>query len=89
MRARTVEQVAYVSRSRLAGLLDVSESTVDEMVRRGVLPRPVRLSPGCVRWRWETVDLALASIAEVAADTQSDPYMAGLTRAKAKAANGH
>lgn len=54
----------YLSRASLATALEISESTVDEMVRRGVLPRPVRLSSGCVRWRWESVDQALASLAE-------------------------
>jgi predicted DNA-binding transcriptional regulator AlpA len=52
----------YLSRASLAVALEISESTVDDMVRRGVLPKPVRLSSGCVRWRWETVDRALASL---------------------------
>lgn len=52
----------YLSRASLAAALEISESTVDEMVRRGVLPRPVKLSSGCVRWRWESVDRALASL---------------------------
>lgn len=54
----------YLSKASLADALEISESTVDEMVRRGVLPRPVKLSAGCVRWRWETVDRALASMGE-------------------------
>ncbi len=53
----------YLSKASLAKALEISESTVDEMVRRGVLPKPARLSPGCIRWRWETVDLALSSLA--------------------------
>lgn len=53
------ERPAYMNKATLAGALDVSESTVDEMVRRGVIPRPIRLSTGCVRWRWEDVDMAL------------------------------
>jgi predicted DNA-binding transcriptional regulator AlpA len=53
---------SYISRASLARELDMAESTVDEMVRRGVLPRPVKLSPGCVRWRWEAVEMALASL---------------------------
>lgn len=52
----------YLSKASLAAALEISESTVDDMVRRGVLPKPVRLSSGCVRWRWETVDQALASL---------------------------
>jgi predicted DNA-binding transcriptional regulator AlpA len=52
----------YLSKASLAAALEISESTVDDMVRRGVLPKPVKLSSGCVRWRWETVDRALASL---------------------------
>ncbi len=61
-------RAAYLSRSSLAEALDVSESTVTELVRRGVLPKPIPLSSGCVRWRWETVDNALASLAEAGND---------------------
>ncbi len=53
---------AYMTRASLAAELQIGESTVDEMVRRGVLPRPVRLSSGCVRWRWASVDQALSSM---------------------------
>ncbi len=52
----------YLSKASLAKALEISESTVDEMVRRGFLPKPARLSSGCIRWRWETVDLALSSL---------------------------
>lgn len=71
---------SYLSKSALAGELCVSESTVDEMVRRGVIPQPVRLSPGCVRWRWETVDMALASLAG-ASDDPSSKISEGVRRA--------
>lgn len=53
---------SYLSRASLALELDMSESTVDEMVKRGVLPRPIRLSNGCVRWCWESVKMSLASL---------------------------
>lgn len=53
---------AYLTRASLAAELEISESTVDAMVRRGVIPKPVHLSSGCVRWRWESVDEALALI---------------------------
>ena len=58
-----VQGPAYLTRGSLAANLQISELTVDEMVRRGVLPKPVKLSPGCVRWRWATVDAALMSLA--------------------------
>ena len=53
---------AYLTRSDLATELSIGESTVDDMVRKGVLPPPVRMSSGCVRWRWESVDRALLSL---------------------------
>ena len=68
---------AYVSRSTLAHELDCAESTVDELVKRGVLPKPLHLSNGCVRWCWEDVVLALASLKEVASVREIDPYLSG------------
>jgi predicted DNA-binding transcriptional regulator AlpA len=40
---------AYPSKSSLARELDCAESTVDELVRKGILPPPLKLSGGCVR----------------------------------------
>lgn len=71
----------YMSKASLAQALEISESTVDEMVRRGVLPRPVRLSSGCVRWRWASVDMALASMESGGNAAQSDIGMTGVQRA--------
>lgn len=78
----------YVSKATLAQALEISESTVDEMVRRGVLPRPVRLSSGCIRWRWASVDLALASMESGGNAVQPDNAMTGVQRA-IEAAKGH
>jgi predicted DNA-binding transcriptional regulator AlpA len=69
---------AYLSKPSLATELDVAESTVDEMVRRGVLPRPVKLSAGCVRWRWADVDMALASLGAARNDPVIDESAAGV-----------
>ena len=66
---------AYVSRSTLAHELDCAESTVDELVKRGVLPKPLHLSSGCVRWCWDDVVLALASLKEGADASEDDPFM--------------
>lgn len=71
----------YVSKASLAQALEISESTVDEMVRRGVLPRPVRLSSGCVRWRWESVDMALASLGSSSNVGEPETMMTGVQRA--------
>jgi predicted DNA-binding transcriptional regulator AlpA len=70
---------AYLSKATLAEQLDMSESTVAEMVRRGVLPKPVKLSSGCVRWSWAAVEQALASLAGTTEDA-GDPYMAAVDR---------
>lgn len=68
-----------MGRKELAWELSVSESTVDELVRRGVIPPAVRLTPGCVRWWWSAVEAALASI--VGAGDDGDPYMVGAANA--------
>jgi predicted DNA-binding transcriptional regulator AlpA len=67
---------AYPSKASLARELDCAESTVDELVRKGVLPPPVRLSVGCVRWSWEEVVTAIHSLR--GATGRGDPYMAGI-----------
>jgi|GEM_PF-1779202 Predicted transcriptional regulator len=79
----------YLSRKSLAFALDMSESTVDELVRRGVLPKPLRLSSGSVRWRWEAVDEALAALSPGSNTEASDPYLAGVENvSKARARHG-
>jgi hypothetical protein len=61
----------------------MAESTVDEMVKRGVLPPPIKLSAGCVRWCWTDIETALASLKDrtktIDADAPSaDPYIRGV-----------
>ena len=68
---------AYPSKSTLAHELDCAESTVDELVRRGILPKPIRLTGGCVRWVWTEVELALNSLKETG---ESDPYLSGIAK---------
>ena len=70
-----------MSRKELAWELSVSESTIDEFVRRGVIPAPTRLTDGCVRWWWQAVQERLA----IASDTvdDGDPYMTGASNATA------
>jgi len=60
----------------------MAESTVDDYVKRGILPRPIRLSPGCVRWSWEAVRAALDSLADTGScRSAEDPFMAGVENA--------
>ena len=74
---------AYLSCASLARQLDVSETTIHEMVRRGVLPKPYKLSTGCVRWSWFEVVAALASL-KPGSETVPDQYMAGAQDVTAK-----
>lgn len=64
---------AYVSKATLAAELDMSESTVDSYVQRGLLPKPLKYGSS-VRWKWADVTAFL--------DNQShgaeDPFMARL-----------
>jgi predicted DNA-binding transcriptional regulator AlpA len=70
---------SYVTCSTLARELEVSESTVYEMVRRGVLPQPMKLSNGCVRWCWADVEAALGSLSSARdSGAASDPFLMGL-----------
>jgi predicted DNA-binding transcriptional regulator AlpA len=68
---------SYLSTASLARELDVSETTVGEMVKRGVLPKPVKLSSGCVRWSWADVEAALESLKDCVEPSDADPYMKG------------
>lgn len=44
----------------IAHLMDVSVATVHRMRSAGRLPRPIRVSAGCVRWRRATIEEWLA-----------------------------
>jgi predicted DNA-binding transcriptional regulator AlpA len=66
---------SYASKATVARELDVSESQIDELTRRGILPAPLRLSSGCVRWCWADVTTALGSLKKTGA---SDPYLAAV-----------
>ena len=68
----------YMKRATLAGYLDCAESTVDELVDCGVLPEPIRLSPGIVRWNWDDCDAAIKSMRGAAPPAERDPYLAGV-----------
>jgi predicted DNA-binding transcriptional regulator AlpA len=72
------ESPAFMSRSTLAGHLDCAESTVDELVKRGVLPKPFRLAPSVVRWCRDEVEAAIKSLRTDATPAERDPYLAGV-----------
>jgi predicted DNA-binding transcriptional regulator AlpA len=66
---------SYVSKATLAAELDVSESTIDNWVQRGVIPAPVAIG-GNRRWCWQQVDAALS--AQIATP-DADPFLAGVS----------
>ncbi|MBN9079697.1 MAG: hypothetical protein J0H84_26135 [Rhizobiales bacterium] len=68
---------SYVSKITLAAELDVSESTIDEYVQRGLLPKPIRLG-GSVRWCWAQVQASLNPLASAGGLSEQDPFMEGL-----------
>lgn len=72
---------SYLSCASLARELDVSETTVYDMVKRGVLPQPIKLSSGCVRWSWADVEMALASLAGTKPAGTVDPFLMGARNA--------
>lgn len=67
---------SYMSKATLAAELDISETTVDSWVERGVIPPPIRcgVSP---RWCWAQVDASL----RVSNMAEADPFMAGARNA--------
>lgn len=77
---------SFMSRKELAWELSISESTVDELVRRGVIPPATKLTPGCVRWSWTAVESALASLSATKDD--GDPFMVGARNAVKTATEG-
>jgi hypothetical protein len=57
---KQVQSPAYVSRFELAGQLSISERSVEELVRRGILPGPTKLSSRGPKWSWRAVEDALS-----------------------------
>jgi len=73
---------SYLSCASLARELDVSETTVRDMVEKGILPKPIKMG-GCVRWRWGDVQLALGGVQSAGAASTDDPYLVGARNATA------
>ncbi len=64
---------SYVSKATLAAELDLSETTVDSYVQRGLLPKPFKWG-GSVRWCWADVTACLSA----RASGGDDQFMVGL-----------
>lgn len=81
-----VRPAAYLSCASLARELEISETTVYELVRRGVLPPSIKLSSGCVRWCWDDVRRALDSLTgSTAPGSANDPFLTGVRNATSAA----
>jgi predicted DNA-binding transcriptional regulator AlpA len=78
----------YVSADTLAYLLDYSRSTVDDYVRRGLLPKALTVGTNA-RWHWPTVVTfieqhnAVATNPQTAPPSEDDVYLRGAKRAAA------
>ncbi|RRQ20528.1 helix-turn-helix transcriptional regulator [Thiohalobacter thiocyanaticus] len=46
----------YISDRKLAERLEVSRATLWRWTAAGNFPQPIKLSPGCTRWRLEDVE---------------------------------
>lgn len=46
----------YLSDKRIAERYEVSRATIWRWVQAGRLPKPVKLSPGCTRWKSSDVE---------------------------------
>lgn len=74
---------AYLDRDGLARELSLKPGTVDQLVKRGLLPAPVMIGEA-LRWRWEDVDGWITRTRAAGSDRYdgaADPYMAGVQRA--------
>jgi predicted DNA-binding transcriptional regulator AlpA len=70
----------YVSAQTLAYRLDCSRSTVDDYVRRGLLPGPIRVGR-MQRRRWSDIETWIAqSEAQGRNEVEDDPYIRGVDR---------
>jgi predicted DNA-binding transcriptional regulator AlpA len=75
----------YVSADTAAYLLDCSRSTLDDYLRRGLLPKPLEVGT-MPRWRWRDLDSFILSRNGLApgtpgeAPSEPDRYSKGVLR---------
>ena len=43
--------IELLTRQQLEKILGVRRSTIYKWMSNGTLPKPIKISPGCVRWR--------------------------------------
>jgi predicted DNA-binding transcriptional regulator AlpA len=71
----------YLRRETLARRLNLAPGAIDQLVKRGLLPPPLRLGEALL-WRWATVDEILTRGQPTATD---DPYARGINAVEAPA----
>ena len=54
--AAATEQALLIDAKSLAHLIGVSSATIARMKSAGKLPRSLRVSANCIRWRRETIE---------------------------------
>jgi predicted DNA-binding transcriptional regulator AlpA len=76
----------YVSAETLAYRLDCARSTVDDYVRRGLLPKR-RIIGNLQRWRWSEIEAWIVNLDAMRpqlgsrdTDDEDDPYSLGVKR---------
>ena len=60
-----MNQSIYIPDTQVANQFRVSRETIWRWVQNGNFPKPVKLSPGCSRWRIEDVQKWAESRGEV------------------------
>ena len=51
----------YCTAATLAYRLDMSEDTLNKLVRQGLLPPPIEITPGLRHWHWPDVAAFIAA----------------------------
>lgn len=60
-----MQQSIYISDVQVANQFGVSRATVWRWVKVSTFPKPIKLSPGCTRWKIEDVQKWAESRGEV------------------------
>lgn len=77
----------YCRRETLAKRLNLPASAIDQFVKRGLLPQPIKIGEA-VLWRWESVDTFLQSQqTETLIQDFCDPYIAGALQSREAASS--
>jgi prophage regulatory protein len=66
----TFEVVRILRKPAVAKRVGLGKSTIDQLVRRGKFPRPIRLTPSAIGWRIEDIDAWLQERGDQCATAQ-------------------